>query len=196
MGSTITRCADLVNGALPNGTAVHATILTYPFTSETLDVPPANRPIILANVSDFIQPFSSSAFTVTEAALGDPSSRSLIRKFTAAMYSANRYLDSQSYCSIKAIAKQLNVSITVATSAYQSATNPMNGETYPRDVFAVNRQGLLNVIDVRNQFGGFNKSLQSFDFADAILPGPGKLIDYSVLIEALNSLIRYCPGQC
>ncbi len=110
------------------------------------------------------------------------------------MYSANQYLAEHRNCSIKAITKQLNVSTVVGTSAYESATNPLNGETFRGDNFTVNRQGLLNVIDVRNQFGGFNTSLETFNFANAILPGTGKLIDYSVLHEALNSTIAYEPS--
>ena len=49
---------------------------------------------------------------------------------------------------------QLNVSTQVAEAEYVAATNPLTGETSQR-MFEVNRQGLLNVIDVRGQFGEF-----------------------------------------
>lgn len=200
VGSTVTRYADLLNGTLPNGTDVYATILTYPFTSEASVVPEKQRPNILATVSDFIQPFSSSAFTIREALLNNSTERAKGRIFMAAMYSANKYLANPSHmnCSIQAIAKQLNVSTQAATSAYESAINPLTGETSsPGGNFTLNRQGLLNVIDVRSQFGGFNKTPATFDYADAILPGPGKLIDYTLRNEALQSVIQFTPSsQC
>lgn len=60
----------------------------------------------------------------------------------------------------------------------------MIGETSSNSTFAVNRQGLLNVIDIRGQFGGFAD--ETFDLADAIIAGPGKFIDDSVRLEAIE----------
>lgn len=196
VGATVIRYADLIKGSLPNGTDVYATIFTYPFTSEGSVLPAAKRPNVLAKLVDFIQPFSSSAFTIREEALSNSTQRALARNFTAAMYSANQFLtgSANQKASINAIAKQLNVSNAVAKSAYASATDPLNGETSsPGGNFTVNRQGLLNVIDVRSQFGGFSNVSTSFNYADAIVPGPGKLIDYSLRDEALESLISYTP---
>ncbi|KAK4552318.1 hypothetical protein LTR86_010489 [Recurvomyces mirabilis] len=203
VGSTNIRYADLVAGHLPNGTPVYATILTYPFTSEAMAVvPTTQRPNIIARVTDFIQPFSSSAFTIREAALSNSTERSVIRCFMAAMYAANQYLASESQksqkCSIGAIATQLNVSTAVATSAYNSAIDPLTGETSnPGGNFTVNRQGLLNVIDVRSQFGGFASVPAHFNYAQAIVPGAGKLIDYTVTDEAIAATNGYKPkGNC
>ncbi len=194
------RYADLVNGTLPNGTAVYATILTYPFTSEASVVPAAKRPNILASIVDFIQPFSSSAFTIREAALSNSTQRTLGRQFMSAMYAANLYLAdaSNQNCSIKSIATQLNVSTAAAASAYKSATDPLTGETSsPGGNFTVNRQGLLNVIDVRSQFDGFTNVTAGFNYAGAIIPGSSQLIDYSLRDEALSSLISYtAPANC
>jgi len=200
VGSTNLRYADLIAGHLPDGEPVYATILTYPFTSEASFVTP--QPNILAQVSDFIQPFSSSALTASDAALSNSTERALIRSFVAAMYAANQYLAANSQksqkCSIAAIAAQLNVSTAVATSAYNSALNPLTGETSsPGGNFTVSRQGLLNVIDVRSQFGGFAKVPAGFNYAQAILPGTGKLIDYSLLDEAIAATTNYKPkGNC
>jgi len=194
VASTVIRYADLVAGKLPDGTPVYATILTYPFTSQAGDVPAAQRPQILAKISDFIQPFSSSAFTVREAALNNSTQRTLLRKFMSAMYAANKYLaaSANKKCSVTAISKQLNVSTSVATSAYTSANDPITGETSsPGCDFTINRQGLLNVIDVRGQFGGFASVPPNFNYADAILPGKGKLIDYSLRDEAVKNLVSF-----
>jgi len=67
VGSTALR---YVAGSLPNGSAVYATILTYPFTAHLSFVADPSTPTILASISDYIQPFSSSAFTVTQSSLG------------------------------------------------------------------------------------------------------------------------------
>lgn len=192
------RYADLVNGTLPDGTPVYATILTYPFTSQGSVLPADQKPNILASVVDFIQPFTSSAFTIREEILSNSTERALARKFTSAMYAANKYLadSSNEACSIKSIAQQLNVSTAVATSAYTSATDPLTGETSsPGGNFTVNRQGILNVIDVRSQFDGFSTVPDGFSYADAIIPGTGKLIDYSLLNEALENLVSFSPSS-
>jgi hypothetical protein len=54
----------------------------------------------------------------------------------------------------------------------------------------------LNVIDVRAQFNGFAQVPSGFSYADAILPGTGKLIDYAVLDEAVKSTTSYHPVVC
>ena len=194
VGSTVTRYADLVAGQLPDGTQVYATLLTYPFSSEAAFVGNASQPNILTSIKDFIQPLTSSAFTVRNEALNNKNDRALIRSFMAAMYSANQYLADPAHkdCSISAIAEQLNIATNVATSAYGSAIDPVSGETTSPD-FTVSQQGLLNVIDVRGQFDGFAGVPDGFNFAEAIIPGKGKLIDYSVRNEALNATIAYDP---
>lgn len=181
---------------------MYGSILTYPFSSEAAAVPAAQRPNILAKVSDFIQPLSSSAFTIRQSAQDSKTQRALIIKFMSAMYDANNYLASNAAksqnCSVQAIASQLNVSTTVAASAYRSAINPLTGETSsPGGNFTVNRQGLLNVIDVRSQFGGFASVPAHFNFAQAVLPGAGKLIDYTLTSEAIAASQNYKPnGNC
>ncbi|KAK5107607.1 hypothetical protein LTR62_001001 [Meristemomyces frigidus] len=202
VGSTNLRYADLVAGHLPNGTDVYATILTYPFPALAQALPATTRPNIIANISDFIQPISSSAFTIRQAALTNTTERSVIRSFMSAMYAANQYLAASTpksqKCSVEAIASQLNVTTDIATTAYAAATDPLTGETTsPNGNFTVSRQGLLNIIDVRSQFGGFASVPAGFNYAQAILPGTGKLIDYSITEEAIAAVNGYKPnGNC
>ena len=176
-----------MQGSLPNGSSVYATILTYPFTAEGSILVASQRPNILAWVSDFIAPFSSSAFTVRQAALSDSAKTDILNRFLASFYAANQYLADPAHVnySVNAIARQLNISRDVAALEYQAATNPISGEVSPGSNFTVNRQGLLNVIDVRSQFGGFSGVPVEFNFAEAIIPGPGKLVDYSVRDAAI-----------
>jgi hypothetical protein len=109
------------------------------------------------------------------------------------MYAANAFLaaPSNQQCATRAIAKQLNISAAVAADEYAAATNPVSGESGSAAVkFNVSRQGLLNVIDVRGQFGGFAAIAdgEGFDFVQAIEPGVGKMIDYSVRDEVVGVL--------
>lgn len=186
------RYQYLTAGALPNGTAVYATILTYPFTEYAKALPSTQRPNILATVSDYIQPFSSSAITVAESSLSDTSKRGVLTRFFAALYAANSYLAApeNEECATKAIAKQLNVTTAVAQNEYAAATDPVSGESINAAVgFNVSRQGLLNVIDVRGQFSGFSSisNGEGFNFVEAIEPGVGKMIDYTVRDEAVST---------
>ena len=202
-GATAFRYQYLINGTTPNGTPAYATILTYPFTAEGLAVAADSRINILARVPDFVNPISSSAFTATTASTTDATKAPLLIKFLTAMLEANQYLGDIKHksCAIDAISAQLNVSTTVATAEYAAATDPETGEValMQGGVFNVSREGLLNVIDVRTQFGGFTGVPAGFNFAGAIIPGPGKLIDYTLrdlAVKAAASDKVKIKGKC
>ncbi|KAL1872746.1 hypothetical protein Daus18300_004292 [Diaporthe australafricana] len=182
VGGTSTRYADLLNGTLPNGTAVYATILTYPFTVESQALPEEEAPNVLARVSDYIALITSSAFTIRQSSLSNKTESALLTRFLASMYAANRFLlnPANANCSAKAIAKQLNVTLAVARQEYASVTNSMSGEISPGGDFTFNEEGLLNDVMARSSFGGFSSLPDSFNFTEALQPGTGKLIDYSV----------------
>ncbi|CAG8962270.1 hypothetical protein HYFRA_00005325 [Hymenoscyphus fraxineus] len=191
-GSTALRYKYLTAGALPNSTAVHATILTYPFTQFIQALPLSERPTILARVSDVIQPLSSSAITVAESSLSNDLKRDVLIRFFAALYAANKYLarPENKNCATRAIQRQLNVTEEVAKGEYAAATDPISGESINSATnFNVSRQGLLNVIDVRAQFGGLSgiANGEGFDYVQAIEPGIGRMIDYSVRNEAIRT---------
>ena len=189
VGGTNLRYADLINGVLSNGSAVYATILTYPFTAYGEVLPAAQHPNILARVSTFENPISSSAFTVAQSALDDRDQAHLLVRFLSAMYAANLYLNNfqNQKCAIKAIQTQLNVTSATAALEYVAATNLTSGEISPDKKFAVNQAGLNNIIAVRKEFGGFSVA-PNFNFTSATAPGPGKLIDYSLRDKAVAKL--------
>ncbi|KAB5513291.1 hypothetical protein GE09DRAFT_981037 [Coniochaeta sp. 2T2.1] len=162
VGGTQARHSVLLNGSLPNGTAVYATILNYPFTKQATGLN------TLARVSDVVTPITSSAFTVSRTS--EPVTLSM-----AAMYAANMRAKA---CSIRAIAAQLGVAISVAASEYASATGPLTGEVSGGN-FTVNPAGIMNDVLVRQELGGFVVPA-GFDFAGALVPGAGRLIDYSI----------------
>ena len=113
-------------------------------------------------------------------------------RFLAAMYAANQYLNmpAKKNCSVTAIARQLNVSTSTAELEYTSATQSDTGEVSPGGNFTVNQQGLINIINVRQEFGGFASLPPGFDFSSAITPGPGKLIDYCLRNRAVELFKR------
>lgn len=127
----------------------------------------------------------------------------LLTRFLASMHAANRFLLSpkNKACSIQALAKQLGVSEEVATQEYASTTNPVSGEiSPPLNDFTVNQAGIMNDVTVRNKFGGFTVP-SDFNFTEALVPGTGKLIDYSVKDAAVaeykkHPLIGNCTIPC
>ncbi|KAM0519056.1 hypothetical protein ACHAPE_004049 [Trichoderma viride] len=199
IGGTPQRYSALVNEALPNGTAVYATILTYPFTVEGEALPTGEAPNILARISEFVKPVTSSAFTIRESSLSNKTETALLTRFMASMHAANRFLlhPKNKACSIQALAKQLGVSQAVATQEYASATNPVSGEiSPPLNDFTVNQTGIMNDVVVRNKFGGFTVP-SGFNFTEALIPGTGKLIDYSVKKAAIAEYHRHhLNGNC
>ncbi|KAI3400884.1 hypothetical protein diail_1575 [Diaporthe ilicicola] len=188
VGGTSTRYAALLNGTLSNGTAVYASILNYPFTVESQSLPAGEAPNVLARISDYIAPITSSAFTVRESSLSNTTESALLTRFLASMYAANRFLlnPHNANCSVKAIAKQLNVTLDVAGQEYASVTDPVSGEISPGSDFTFNEEGLLNDVMVRSEFGGFSGLSDAFNFTEALEPGTGKLIDYSVRDAAVD----------
>ncbi|RDW59173.1 hypothetical protein BP5796_12097 [Coleophoma crateriformis] len=192
VGGTNLRYADLVAGKLPNGTTVYATILTYPFTAEGEGLSGAERPNILARMSDFVNPVSSTALTVSQSAIGNSNKTDIITRFVAAMYAGNLFLQdpTKKNCTLKSISRQLNVSSAVAQLEYIAATNNSSGEVSVGGNFTVNLQGALNIIGVRKEFGGFSSLSPDFNFTNALVPGHGKLIDYSIRDAAVKLLKR------
>jgi hypothetical protein len=183
----------LVAGKLPNGTAVYATILVYPFTAEGEALAAAQRPNILARVSDVVDPISSSAFTARQSALSNCTENDVLVRFMSAMYTANLYLrnPTKKTCSLRAIGKQLNVTTTVAQLEYNAATAADTGEVSPGGTFTVSQTGLLNVIAVREEFNGFSSLPSDYNFTAAMVPGEGKLIDYSIRDLAVAGLKKH-----
>jgi hypothetical protein len=162
----------------------------YPFTAEGEVLPTAQKPNILARVSDIVDPISSSAFTARQSALSNCTEKDVLVRFMSAMYAANLYLcnPTKKTCSMRAIGKQLNVSAAVAQLEYNAATAADTGEVSPGGTFTVSQTGLQNVVAVREEFNGFSSLPSDYNFTAAIVPGEGKLIDYSIRDLAVAGL--------
>lgn len=190
------RYRELLSGSLANGTEVFGTLLTYPFTGQGEVLLASQKPNILARAENFVNPFLSEVFTIRTSSLKNATELDLLTRFHAAMLEANHYLNQTANrrCSIQAIQKTLNVTSQVAELEYVAATDPVTGETVSQGGnFTINQQGLLNVLDLRMQFDGFEDLPTSTDFVDHFTPGPGKFIDYSIRDAAVASLSTYTP---
>ncbi|TCD69155.1 hypothetical protein EIP91_008632 [Steccherinum ochraceum] len=206
VGGTATRFELLRNGTLADGTPTFGTLLTYPFKTHpphhltpAVQASTASPPIpILARVSDFVAPFFSNALTIRSQD-ADPSSSptSPLVRAIAALLAANRFLadPDNKDCAVRAIAKDNAISRELAEQEYASATNPVSGETSQVD-FDASRLGLLNVIDIRMLVDGFTGAGPSFDFVDAIQPGPGLLLDLRIRDAALKLVKEVKSGSC
>jgi hypothetical protein len=177
---------------------VYATILNYPFTVQGESLPSGQAPNILQRVSDVLAPVTSSAFTIRESSLSNETQSALLTRFMASMYAANMLLlnPRAKPCAIQAIAAQLGVSKAVASSEYATVIDPLTGEVSGGN-FTVNPTGIMNDVLVREGFGGFGGVPAGFDFAAALVPGTGQLIDYSVRDAAVALYNRHpVNGNC
>jgi len=191
VGGTPFRYANLLNGSLAGNSSVaaFATLLTYPFTAMgTSLATPVN---ILARISDFVQPYSSRELAVASSSLANPAKKDAITRFMTAYYQASLFLQDASNkpCVLNALVSSLNISMDLAELEYAAATNPLTGETAANlGNFTISPQGLLNIVDLRSQFGGFPTLKNGTDLVTALIPGPGKFIDYSVIQTVVSAV--------
>ncbi|TCD69138.1 hypothetical protein EIP91_008614 [Steccherinum ochraceum] len=196
VGGTPTRFDFLSKGSLADGTAVFATILTYPFTAlASAATPPLP---ILARISDFVAPFFSTALTIRTSD-ADPSTdpTSPIIRFVAAFLAANRFLSdpANKACVIQALAVENGITVEVADAEYAAATDPITGEVSQVD-FTPSRLGLFNVIDIRMLSSGFTGAGSEFDFVSASEEGLGMLLDLRIRDAALALVKEVQSGSC
>jgi hypothetical protein len=60
----------------------------------------------------------------------------------------------------------------------------------PTNNFTFNHVGIMNDVQIRQEFGGFASVPANFNFTTALIPGTSQLIDYSVrdaAVAAFNS---------
>jgi hypothetical protein len=168
-------------------------MLNYPFTVEGEALPTGKGPNILQRISNVMAPITSSAFTIRESSLSSTTETALLTRFMTSMYAAAQFLlnTANKGCSVQAIAAELGVSQTIADSEYASVLNALTGEVSPSmNNFTINQVGIWNDIQIRQEFGGFASVPSNFNFAAALIPGTGQLIDYSVrdaAVAAFNS---------
>ncbi|KAF4547891.1 Hypothetical protein D9617_34g040710 [Elsinoe fawcettii] len=191
VGGTPFRYTALLNGTFA-GQPTYATLLTWPFSAYADALPAAQRLNVLTRVSDLIAPYTSTCVTASGPGLANPVTRDKIVRFTAALLDANRFLASSDKrdqeCARKVITRFLNVTEAVGRAEYEAITDEVTGEITrgQKGNLTVDQVGTVNVINERLEFGAFPNVTRGFDFVEAIRPGRGKVVDDSVLREAVG----------
>jgi len=196
VGGTPLRYQALLNGSY-NGQTVYAALLTFPFTSI---LGAANRSdiYILGRASDYVAPYQSIGYAVLTTNLNNNTAMEYNTRFLQGYYSAYLFANSTTN-RVKVIAdlannQFFNLSLATATAAYNAITNQVSGEVV-NNLF-LNPLGVLNVVAIRQQFGGF---LYPANFTAAQLENKdgGVFINYTALREAQKrALIAYNAPLC
>lgn len=159
IGGTSLRYQALKAGTY-NGAPVYATILMAPFTEEAhYDANLTD----LAPFSAYTSPYQGPTIAVTQS-YGQANS-SVVTNFLSGLILGRKFAAAPANKDtvIADIASADNVSTQVATDVYTDAIlNVVTGENPAEQV---NIPGLMNTIDLRQQFGGFNTTVSSAQLA-------------------------------
>ncbi|WP_201382959.1 ABC transporter substrate-binding protein [Ktedonobacter sp. SOSP1-52] len=158
VGGVALRYQQLLAGQNTSG-PVYATLLSSPFTVLSTYQPHLK---ILDTLSNYVNPYQGTSLASTRTyAQAHPE---VIEAFLRAMIRAQRYaLDPANHDTlIGDIASVFNVSPQVANDILVDAFNAQTGESVNEEL---DTQGLINVINLRQQFNGFTTSIDSKQLA-------------------------------
>ncbi|MDF5732928.1 MAG: ABC transporter substrate-binding protein, partial [Rhizonema sp. PD38] len=184
IGGTPLRYQYLAAGQTPTGDPVYGTLLTYPFTvisaSQTANIN------VLARFSDYVAPYQARVLATTSDYAD--TSPDTITAFLRAYIKAGQFVANPRNRTvvIADIAADLGVSSDVAATELDAALSHKSGEILNAQI---DEQGLINTINLRQEFGGFNTSVDS---ALVAKPGGG-LYDDKYWLSAINSLFAKSP---
>jgi ABC-type nitrate/sulfonate/bicarbonate transport system substrate-binding protein len=166
IGGSKQRLQDLEAGTY-NGSPVYATILGSPFSEQAQTDPNLKE---VGTLSSYVAPYQGTSLVVTDAyAKANPTA---VTKFLTAMIRGSLYAENPANQSqvVADIAATNGVSTSVATSIYNDTErNFVSGENIAE---AENVLGLINTIQLRQSFGGFNTSVNATQLA---MPGPNNV---------------------
>ncbi len=155
IGGAFQRYSALVAGKTTSGAPVYATILVSPFTERSRTVATLSD---LAQFSSFVAPYQSTGLVVTNSyAAAHPDT---ITSFIAATILGERFAadPANKATVISDIAATFNLPTPVATDVYATSQSSVTGENADEEI---DTDGLANVLDLRQQFGGFNTAVDS-----------------------------------
>lgn len=179
IGGVYQRYTDLVAGKTPAGDPVYATMLVSPFTEESHYVANLSD---LAKFSSYVAPYQSTALAVTQSyAVANASKLTAFIKAT--IQGSNFAINPVNRTAvITDIASAYNISTPIATDVYNDMLNPISGEN-PGEL--INTPGLVNMIKLRQQYGGFTQSVNPIQLA---CPGKTQLYDNEYWLSAVKQL--------
>lgn len=153
IGGSLQRFNSIVAGQTSTGAPVYATILGTPFSEQAQD---ASTLIDLGHFSSYLAPYQGSSLALTQnyARFHADTVKAFIRAtILGRSFAANPANQSTV---IADIARTFNVSTQIATDIYNDSQSALTGEN-PHE--QLNQQGLINTINLRQQFGGFTTTV-------------------------------------
>lgn len=152
VGGTFQRYLSLIN---PNTTTL-ATLLNPPFTVAAQD------PIkIVAKISDYLAPIQNAGYAVTQSYAD--SHGPTITAFIKALIEAGSFVaDPANHARV--VQDEINeqgLPLSQAEAIYQLALDPVSGENLDA---RMDRQGMVNIIELRTEFGGFTNPPNAMAF--------------------------------
>ncbi|GLV55931.1 hypothetical protein KDH_27750 [Dictyobacter sp. S3.2.2.5] len=167
VGGSKIRYQDMVAGQTATGAPAYATMLAAPYIEQAQANPNLSD---IAKLSWYTAPYQGTSIALTRS-YAQQNGTTVIKFLTAmimgSMYAANP--NNQSVV-IADIANSDAVSTQIAANIYRDTeVNTATGENVNEQV---NQQGFVNTITLRQEFGGFNTTVNSTQLAQ---PGPNAI---------------------
>jgi len=183
VGGSLQRFQAISAGHTSAGDPIYATILGTPFSEQAHYVSTLSD---VAKFSNYMAPYQGSSLVTTRAyAQANPQT---ITNFTTAMIQGYNFAANPANKTtvIADIASVDKVSTQIASDVYQdSMRDIVRGENFEE---ALNIQGLVNTINLRQQFGGFVQSVKSVNSKQLVNTGRNALYDNEYWNAALKQL--------
>jgi ABC-type nitrate/sulfonate/bicarbonate transport system substrate-binding protein len=181
VGGSATRYQDMVAGQTSTGDPAYATMLAAPYIEEAQAVPNLSD---IAKLSSYVEPYQGTSIALTQSYA--QANKSTVNAFLTAMIMGSMYAANPNNQSavIADIASSDGTSTQVATNIYtDTELNTATGENVNEQL---NQAGLVNTINIRQAFGGFNTTVDSTQLAK---PGPHAIYNDQYWQQA------YCNAQ-
>jgi len=191
-GGTPLRYEALVNGKTNTNATAYCALMTFPYTAQ---IESLNRSDIffLARMSDYVAPYQSIGYAILTDNLKNNTAMELNTRFLEGYYLAYLFANNTNNKAkvIADLSAYLNISTPVATASYGAIRNPVSGEVVNN--LYLSPMGILNVVAIRQQFGGFTYNA-NFSAAQFPVQQGGALINYTALVEAQRRALIIANG--
>ncbi|BCL81287.1 ABC transporter substrate-binding protein [Ktedonobacteria bacterium brp13] len=182
IGGSLQRFQAISAGHTSTGAPVYATILAAPFVEEAHAVSTLKD---VASFSTYVAHYQGTSIGVTDAyAQANPT---IVTKFLTAMIRGSLYANNPQNQNvvIADIASTDNISTAVATNVYNDTeNNHTSGENMAE---MVSIPGLMNTIELRQSFNGFNTTV---DPATLAVPSPNNLYNDQYWTQAFQNALQ------
>jgi len=180
IGGSALRFSAISAGVTPSGVPVYATILGTPFSEQVQNVPTLSD---VAKFSSYVTPYQGTTIATTQSYAMTKSNT--VTNFIAANIMGREFAANPANKAtvIADIANVDKVSTAVATDIYNdSILDTVRGENVDEQV---NVGGLINTIDLRQEFGGFTTTVNSEKLAQ---PGKNSVYNDKYWQKALDQV--------